>query len=258
MSSRLARLRTAHRGARQPLGARIPSGGLRGGPRQLHDGDRGLRAAGAHAALVVRGALHLPAHPAPHGQLAPVRGGVPGQPGPRLPRREQRARREHPGHRARARARGLLAQQPAVPPLPGAGERAHRRARRQSRPRDPAGHRDPRRAARRDRARRRARSRAAHRHRPVAAARALPGVRRGAEGRSPTTASASASRLSIRSPPARRGDEEARAGAAASGARPAVVRRQLRARDGELGARHLPRRARGVLLLLSRCSPRRS
>ncbi len=75
----------------RPLGPRLPPGGLRGGARHLHDGDRRLRAAGAHAALVVRRALHLPADPAPHGALAPVRGGVPRQPGPRLPRRRAMA-----------------------------------------------------------------------------------------------------------------------------------------------------------------------
>ncbi len=57
-------------------GLKFPPGRLRGGARQLHDGDRRLRAAGAHAALVLRRALHLPADPAPHGPLAPVRGGV--------------------------------------------------------------------------------------------------------------------------------------------------------------------------------------
>ena len=42
-----------------------------------------------------------------------------------------------------------------------------------------------------------------------------------------------------------------RAAAAASGARSALVHRHLCARDGELGARHLSRRARGILLFLS-------
>ena len=44
---------------------------------------------------------------------------------------------------------------------------------------------------------------------------------------------------------------EACAGAAASGARPAVVHRSVRAGAGAVGARHLPRRARRVVLLLS-------
>src|SRR5207302_45673 len=83
--------------ARRALRSRVPPGGLRGGARQLHDGDRRLRAAGAHAALVVRGALYLPADPAPHGALAALRGGLSRQPRPRLSRREQRARGEHPG-----------------------------------------------------------------------------------------------------------------------------------------------------------------
>ena len=56
-------------------------------PDTLHDGDRRLRPAGAHAALVVRGALHLSAHPAPHGPLAAVRGGVSRQSRACLPRR---------------------------------------------------------------------------------------------------------------------------------------------------------------------------
>src|SRR5579871_5773280 len=90
----LAHLHPAHRGAGRALGPELPPGGLRGGPGQLHDGDRRLRTAGAHAALVLRRALHLPADPAPHGALAPVRGGLPRQPRARLPRREQRARRE--------------------------------------------------------------------------------------------------------------------------------------------------------------------
>ena len=87
----LAGLHAAHRGAGGRSGPQVPPGRLRGGARQLHDGDRRLRAAGAHAALVLRRALHLPADPAPHGALAPVRGGVPRQPRPRLPRRRAMA-----------------------------------------------------------------------------------------------------------------------------------------------------------------------
>ncbi len=56
----------------------------------------------------------------------------------------------------------------------------------------------------------------------------------------------------------RAGAAQARADAAASRARPAVVHRELRAGARELGARHLSGRARRIVLLLSRCSPARS
>src|ERR1700730_4182440 len=104
---RLAELRSPHRGAGCPLRPRVSPGRFRGGSRQLHDGDRRLRSAGAHAALVVRRALYLSADPAPHGALAAVRGGVPRQPGPCLPRREQRTRGKHPGDRAANPARQI-------------------------------------------------------------------------------------------------------------------------------------------------------
>jgi len=126
--------------------------------------------------------------------------------------------------------------QPAVPPLPGAGERAHRRARRQSRTPDSTGHRDL----------------TVRNAFEVALDAALAleqhvdinqPLRRerypeylGIPRCWPTTNSASASRRSSRSPRQRAGGEEARTAAAASGARPAVVRRQLRTGDGELGA----------------------
>ena len=58
---------------------RLVAGHLRGRSRQLHDRNRRLRAAGAHAALVVRRALHLPAVAAAHGLFPPVRGRVPRQ-----------------------------------------------------------------------------------------------------------------------------------------------------------------------------------
>ena len=89
--------------------ARVVAGGVRGRTGQLHDRDRGLRPAGADAALVVRSALHLPAAAAAHGLLAPVRGGVSRQSGARLPRRQQWCRRQRAGDRPRARPCGLLA-----------------------------------------------------------------------------------------------------------------------------------------------------
>ena len=56
------RLRGAAGGARARARASTHHAGrLRAGARPLHDGDRGLRPAGAHAALVVRRALHPPA-----------------------------------------------------------------------------------------------------------------------------------------------------------------------------------------------------
>ncbi len=101
---------------------------LRGSAVELHDGNRGLRPAGAHAALVVRRALHLPARAAPDGTLAALRGRVPRQPGPRVSRGQQLAAGEHAGHGARARPRGLREEQRAVQAQSGAGRLQDRRA----------------------------------------------------------------------------------------------------------------------------------
>ena len=109
-----------HRGARARLGPRLLPGRLRAVAREPHDRDRGLRPAGAHAALVVRRALHPPAGAPEHGPLADLRGDVPGRPVPRLPHGHQLARREHARHRARARPRRLRQEQPAVRALPRA------------------------------------------------------------------------------------------------------------------------------------------
>ena len=177
----------------------------------------------------------------------------PGNPGHAYLADEQRPGGEHSGDRPRARARGLLAQQPAVPPLPGAGQRAHRRARRQPRPPDPAGDRDARRAARGSGARCGARARAAHRRRSAAAPRALPGVPRRTRRRWWTTTFRK--RFAALEPAGRQQRRRSRKKRAPVPPHPERdllwFVAQLRAGDGELGARHLPRGARGVVLFLS-------
>ena len=75
---RLARLCPEAGGPRTQAGTELVAGDLRGGPRQLHVGDRGVRTAGAHAALVVRRSLHPPADSPQHGAFADLRGDVPG------------------------------------------------------------------------------------------------------------------------------------------------------------------------------------
>ena len=127
---RLAIVRAPHRGARaRARASNYHPRRFRGRAGQLHDGDRRLRSAGAHAALVVRRALHLSADPAPHG---PSRG---------CSRSCSRAIPAAPiSRRATALAENMLVtahvlghadfsrEQHAVPALPGAGQRAHRRA----------------------------------------------------------------------------------------------------------------------------------
>ena len=243
----------AHRGARAAARARLLPGRLRGGAGELHDRDRGLRPAGAHAALVVRRALHPPARAAAHGALADLRGHVPGQPVPRLPGGQQLARREHAGHRARARPRRLREEQPAVRALPGHGRRQHRRAGRRARAPHPAGDRgrtgssaSKRCSTRRSRSKRTSTSTSELRRAryPEFAA---------SEAAAPTQtdvpeALRAAARRGGAADAADRAQRAPRA--AAPRVRPALVHRAVRARARAVGARHLPRGARGVVLLL--------
>ncbi len=164
---------------------RLVAGHLRGGSRQLHDGNRRVRTAGTHAALVVRRALHLPAVAAAHGLFALVRGRVSRQSGSCVPRREQRPRGQCARDRPRARACGLLQEQYVVPPLSGTGQCPDHRARGQPRATDRARHRGPRVQGGGAGARCGAVPRAIHRPRSAAAPRTLPGVcagRRAAAG----------------------------------------------------------------------------
>ncbi len=108
-------------------GLQVQPGRFRSRTRKLHDGNRGIRLAGAHASLVVRRTLHQSAHPASNGALAPVRSRVSGQPRPRLPCRRKHPGGERAGDRACAGACRFLAQQHAVPQQPAASGRSHRR-----------------------------------------------------------------------------------------------------------------------------------
>ena len=170
---------------------------------------------------------------------------------PRFPDGQQLPRREHPGRRARARPCRLLEEQSALRPLPRHGRRQHRRARGGARAAHPAGDRGGGPGARRGGARRGARPRVARRRERRAASPALPRVRAGEDG-------ADRDRFSTALRPAprrgREGEPVSRAAAhadpAACRVRPAVVHRALRARARAVGARHLPRGARRVAVLL--------
>src|SRR5580698_2813091 len=85
----LAWTRTALGGSGAHAWARLVAGHLRGGSRQLHDGDCGVRPAGPHAALVIWRALHLSIGTAAYGVLAAFRGRVSRESRSCLSRREQ-------------------------------------------------------------------------------------------------------------------------------------------------------------------------
>ena len=242
-----------HRGAGEAPRARLLPRRLRGGAGEPHDRDRGLRPAGAHAALVLRRALHPPARAPEHGPLRALRG--------RVPRRSRAARilmdgniarREHAGDGARARPRRLLQEQPAVRALPRAGRRQHRRAGRSARAPHPAGDRRGRHgAASRRCSMPRSRSSRTSTSTATCTARATRSTCRRRPPR--PRARSSAASATCRAPPRRPAVEpgrRARAGAAAPGVRSALVHRPLRARARAVGARHLPRGARRVVLLL--------
>src|ERR1700719_1820142 len=81
--TRLAQSFAASRRSRPQAWAFLVTGHIRSRARQFHDRDRGLRPAGADAALVLWRALHLSAPAAAYGLFTPVRGGLSGEPGPR-------------------------------------------------------------------------------------------------------------------------------------------------------------------------------
>ena len=119
--------------------ARLLPGRLRGRAGEPDDRDRGLRPAGAHAALVVRRALHPPARAPEHGALEDLRGDVPRRPVPRLPDGRQLAGREHAGHAHVLGPRRLRQAQPLFARFHDDGGRQHRRAGRGARASHPAG-----------------------------------------------------------------------------------------------------------------------
>ena len=201
-----------HRATGAGAGAEVSPGRIRGRAGKLHDRDRDLRSAGAHAALVVRRALHLPADPAPHGAVAAVRSRVSRQSGSRVSGQEQQRRRERARHGARARSCGFLDQQHAVSPQPGTGRRTHRRTGRGACAPDRRGDPGAWARARRIGARCGAVARAAHRHRSGVAPPALSGARRRNARRRRKTSSRDASPRSARTP---RGPQQRRPGRSA-------------------------------------------
>ena len=179
----------------------------------------------------------------------------PGNPGSRLSRQEQQRGGERAGHRARARSRGLLDQQHAVPAQPGPGRRAHRRAGRRACAPDRHGDRGAWAAsAWSPCSMRRCRSSSTSTSIRALRRAALSGT--DAPSRAPPPNDEFSRRFAALGPdtarPQRDRAGEARADSAASGKGSAVVHRAVRAGAGAVGARHLPRRARGVVLFLSR------